>query len=195
MNEPDAPADEPTRSDKMHAGTRALQERYGSEEAGARTARSVRADLSADMQGFIERREFFFLATADETGRADGAFRAGPPGFVRALDARTIAFEDFDGNGAFMSLGNIVVNPRVGLLFVDFTRGKRVRVGGVAEVLDGEAAQGLIAGARRVVRVRVTHAHTNCPSHVPFLVRPGPLQRAARALFDWARRLKYRLRP
>lgn len=178
----------------MHPGTRAMQERFGTVALGTRTARSVRSELSADMRGFINQREFFFLATADETGRADGGFRAGPRGFVRAPDAHTVAFEDFDGNGAFMSLGNIAVNPSVGLLFIDFSRAKRVRVGGTAEILDGAAAADVIPGAKRVVRVRVSHAHANCPSHVPFLVPPGPLHRAARAAFDLARKIKYRIK-
>jgi predicted pyridoxine 5'-phosphate oxidase superfamily flavin-nucleotide-binding protein len=119
----------------------------------------------------VRSQEWFFWATADETGRTDCSFRAGPRGFVRVIDEGTLAFEDYDGNGSFMSLGNLSVNPSVAVLFVDFEHAKRLRVGGVAEVLDGDAAAGTIPGAKRVVRIRVTHAHLNCPRHIPYLVK------------------------
>ncbi|MFN7953341.1 MAG: pyridoxamine 5'-phosphate oxidase family protein [bacterium] len=159
------------RPDKLHPGAIELQQRYGTRELGARVAKSVQPRLTAKEAEFVRAQEWFFWATADEGGRTDCSFRAGPRGFVHVLDERTLAFADYDGNGAFMSLGNIVVNPSVALLFVDFEHAKRLRVGGVAEILDGARAAELIGGAERVVRVRITHAHANCPRHIPYLVK------------------------
>ena len=159
------------RPDKMHAGSLALQQRYGTHELGMRVAKSVAPQLSEKEAVFVRAQEWFFCATADELGRTDCSFRAGPRGFVHVLDERTLAWEDYDGNGAFMSLGNIQLNPSVALLFVDFEHAKRLRVGGTAEILDGDAAAAVVPGAKRVVRVRITHAHANCPRHVPYLVK------------------------
>lgn len=159
------------RPDKMHAGTLELQARFGTAEFGMRVAKSVKPRLDAREIELVRRQEWFFWATADETGRPDCSFRSGPRGFVKVLDERTLAFEDYDGNGAFMSLGNLLVNPAVALLFVDFEHAKRLRVGGTAEILDGEAAAAVVPGARRAVRIHVTHTHANCPRHVPYLVK------------------------
>jgi predicted pyridoxine 5'-phosphate oxidase superfamily flavin-nucleotide-binding protein len=165
------PSVDVARPDKMHAGTIAMQERFGTRELGARVARGVHARLSAAETAFVGTQEWFFLATADDTGRADCSFRAGPRGFVHVIDERTLAFEDYDGNGSFMSLGNLSVNPSVALLFIDFEHAKRLRVGGVAEVLDGADVEAVVPGAKRAVRIRVTHLHFNCPRHIPYLVK------------------------
>ncbi len=160
-----------SRPDKMHRGTLELQARFGTAELGSRVARSVQPRLDAREMELVRNQEWFFWATADETGRPDCAFRSGPRGFVKVIDERTLAFEDYDGNGAFMSLGNLMVNPSVALLFVDFEHAKRLRVGGTAELLDAADAAAIVAGAKRVVRIHVTHAHANCPRHVPYLVK------------------------
>lgn len=159
------------RPDKMHRGTLELQARFGTAELGSRVARSVQPILDAREMELVRSQEWFFWATADDTGRPDCSFRSGPRGFVKVIDERTLAFEDYDGNGAFMSLGNLLVNPPVALLFVDFERAKRLRVGGTAEILDGSEAAAVVPGAKRVVRIRVTHTHANCPRHVPYLVK------------------------
>ena len=65
----------------------------------------------------------FFLATADAEGRPQCSYKGGEPGFVRVLDERTLAFPSYDGNGMYLSAGNVLVNPHVGLLFIDFERG------------------------------------------------------------------------
>lgn len=159
------------RPDKMHRGTLELQARFGTTELGSRVAKSVQPKLDDREMALVRNQEWFFLATADDTGRPDCAFRSGPRGFVKVIDERTLAFEDYDGNGAFMSLGNLLVNPTVALLFVDFERAKRLRVGGTAELLEGADAAAIEPDAKRVVRIHVTHTHANCPRHVPYLVK------------------------
>ena len=74
----------------------------------------------------------FFIATADEEGRPQCSYKGGDPGFVRVLDERTIAFPGYDGNGMYLTFGNALVNPHVGLLFVDFEGRKRLRLNGIA---------------------------------------------------------------
>lgn len=155
--------------DKMHTGTLAMQERYGTIKAGARIAATVRNHLNSQEMEFIEKQAWFFMASADEQGRPDCSFRGGSPGFVKVLDHKTLVFPDYKGNGSFMSLGNFQVNPQVGLLFIDFQRAKRIRVGGLVDILDGEEAGRIIPGADRLVRICVTHAHPNCSRYIPSL--------------------------
>src|SRR6201991_5317650 len=92
--------------------------------------------ISADDRAFIERMDMFFLATADAEGRPNCSYKGGDPGFVRVLDEHTVAFPSYDGNGMFVSAGNLLVNPEVGMLFVDFTakRPSRLRLNGVASI-------------------------------------------------------------
>ena len=106
-----------------HEGSRELQDR--STRAGWPTgSRSVkvRDAIDDDDRAFIESMDMLFLATADADGRPECSYKGGEPGFVRVLDERTIAFPGYDGNGMFMSFGNVLVNPEVGLLFISFER-------------------------------------------------------------------------
>ncbi len=117
-------------------------------------------------RAFIERCSMFFLATADAAGRPDCSYKAGPPGFVRIVDERTLAFPDYDGNGMFRSLGNILVNPHVGLLFVDFERPGRRRVNGWATLSDNDPLLLEYPGAQLVVRVEAREIFRNCSHSV-----------------------------
>jgi hypothetical protein len=128
--------------------------------------RIVHDSIDADDRAFIEARDMFFLATADAEGAPQCSYKGGEPGFVRVLDERTIAFPSFDGNGMYLSLGNLTANPRVGLLFVDFEGQKRLRLNGVASV---DAEDPLLAGyprAQCVVRVAATQVFPNCPRYI-----------------------------
>ncbi|MCB1686111.1 MAG: pyridoxamine 5'-phosphate oxidase family protein [Pseudomonadales bacterium] len=123
---------------------------------------------------FLQRFEsapYFFLATSDDQGRCDCSFKGGGNGLIRLLDPRSFAFPDFDGNGAFMSIGNILVNPHVGCLFLDFQDGARLRVNGRAEVLHGRD-QNLFERADRVILVQIDQVIPNCAQHIP-LMRPA----------------------
>ena len=77
--------------------------------------------LSPQMVEFIARMDLMFVSTADEHGECDCTIRAGPRGFLRVLDERTVAWPEFNGNGVMASMGNILENPHAGLLMVDFT--------------------------------------------------------------------------
>ena len=112
-----------------HDASRRLQDRFDTRRLADRIEdRIVHDSIDDDDRAFIEARDMFFLATADEDGFPTCSYKGGDPGFVRVLDERTIAFPSYDGNGMFLSLGNLTQNPRVGLLFIDFDGQKRLRL-------------------------------------------------------------------
>ncbi|HEU4703821.1 MAG TPA: pyridoxamine 5'-phosphate oxidase family protein [Conexibacter sp.] len=157
-------------SDSYHDGARRLQDRFDTRRLADRLDERFlqRAEIDADDRAFIERMDMFFLATADADGRPQCSYKGGEPGFVRVLDATTIAFPNYDGNGMYLSMGNLAVNPHVGLLFVDFTaqRPSRLRLNGVASVDEHDELVASCPGAQFVVRVRATQVFPNCPRYI-----------------------------
>jgi predicted pyridoxine 5'-phosphate oxidase superfamily flavin-nucleotide-binding protein len=148
-------------------GQRELQDRFDSRRIADRLEQvTVHAELSDGDVAFIEGSAMFFLATADLDGWPDVSYKGGRPGFVRCLDRRTIAFPSYDGNGMFRSLGNIVVNGRVALLFVDFAQPDRLRVHGTAVIAAADPLLPTWEGAQAVVRVTVVRAFPNCPRYI-----------------------------
>ena len=118
-----------------HDGSLHLQDHFDTRRLADRIEeRLMRSTIGDDERAFIERLDMFFLATADAAGRPQCSYKGGDPGFVRVLDEHTLAFPSFDGNGMYLSLGNVRVNPHVGLLFIDFRarRPSRLRVNGIA---------------------------------------------------------------
>ena len=150
-----------------HEGSRAMQDRFDSRRIADRLEEvTVHTAFSADDRAMIERSAMFFLATADADGWPDCSYKGGVPGFVRVVGPGTLEFPSYDGNGMFRSLGNIVANPKVGLLFVDFDQRHRTRVNGIASVLDDAASLALFEGAQAVVRVEVDRIFPNCPRYI-----------------------------
>jgi predicted pyridoxine 5'-phosphate oxidase superfamily flavin-nucleotide-binding protein len=128
--------------ERYNAGSRELQDRFDTRRLADRLdARTARDHIRSEDAQFIERMDMFFLATADASGRPQCSYKGGEPGFVRVLDARTLAFPNYDGNGMYLSWGNALVNPHVGLLFIDFVaeRPSRLRVEGVLPAGDPAA--------------------------------------------------------
>src|SRR5262245_11470512 len=114
---------------------RRLQDRFDIRPLPDRLGEAIRPDRLTDKErAFIERQDMFFLATADAEGRPNCSYKGGDPGFVRVLDERTVAFPSWDGNGMYLSAGNVLENPHVGMLFIDFERQNRLRLNGVASV-------------------------------------------------------------
>jgi predicted pyridoxine 5'-phosphate oxidase superfamily flavin-nucleotide-binding protein len=150
-----------------HHGNRRLQERFDTRRLADRLEdRTVRDHIDDDDRAFIEARDMFFLATSDEEGRPQCSYKGGDPGFVRVLDERTIAFPSYDGNGMYLSAGNMLVNPHVGLLFIDFEGRKRLRLSGIASVADDDPLLADYPEAQMVVRVRATEVFPNCPRYI-----------------------------
>ncbi len=159
-------------SELYHDGHRHWQDRFDARRLADRIEeRLARPTLGPEERAFIEARDLFFLATADDRGRPTCSYKGGDPGFVRVLDERTLAFPLYDGNGTFLSAGNLRVNPHVGLLFIDFERGRRLRVEGAAEASAEDPRRGDWPGARLVVRVTVRHAYPNCTRYIHRLVK------------------------
>jgi predicted pyridoxine 5'-phosphate oxidase superfamily flavin-nucleotide-binding protein len=151
-----------------HEGMRRLQDARETRPLADRLAKvTVRQQFTDEDRAFIERCAMFFLATADAEGHPDCSYKGGVPGFVRVAGDHTLAFPDYDGNGMYRSLGNVLVNPHVGLLFVDFEQPRRIRVNGRATI--GTAEDPMLAefpGAVFVVRVHATHIFPNCPRYI-----------------------------
>ena len=146
---------------------RRLQDRFDTRRLADRLdEKRVRDWIDDDDRAFIERVDMFFLATADAEGRPQCSYKGGDPGFVRVLDERTIAFPVYDGNGMFLSAGNALVNPHVGLLFISFEERKRMRLNGVASVVDGDPLLAEYPEAQLVVRVTATEVFPNCPRYI-----------------------------
>ena len=153
-----------------HAGSRSLQDQFDSRRIADRLAEvQLHTAFTDEDRAFIERSPMFFLATADLDGRPDCSHKGGLPGFVRVEDERTLTFPDYDGNGMFRSLGNISVNPWIGVLFIDFTRPRRLRVNGTATLHPGDPLLAEYPGARLIVRVHAEQVFPNCPRYIPHL--------------------------
>lgn len=151
----------------FHEGSRALQGRFDTRRIADRIDEKwIKGVIGADDRAFVERADMFFLATADGQGSPTCSYKGGDPGFVRVVDERTIAFPHYDGNGMFLSAGNVLVNPRVGLLFIDFERGHRMRMEGTATIDDCDPLMEHYPEAQFVVRVRANRVFPNCPRYI-----------------------------
>lgn len=164
-----------------------LQARYGTgRRAASFYEKQVLDHLNAEMQEFVARMEMVFIATASAEGDADCSFRAGPPGFVRVVDQKRLLYPEYRGNGVMASLGNVVENGHIGMLFIDFygsTVGLHVngaaRIVENAELVASDRWHAAIGdGSRhggpqpeRWVAVDVEEAYIHCSKHVPLLTK------------------------
>ena len=151
-----------------HDGSRRLQDRFDTRRLADRLDDRYRSRpvIDADDRAFIERLDMFFLATADAEGRPQCSYKGGDAGFVRVLDERTIAFPNYDGNGMYLTAGNLAVNPHVGLLFINFEVRKRLRLNGIASHSDGDPLMGEYQEAQFITRVEATQVFPNCPRYI-----------------------------
>jgi predicted pyridoxine 5'-phosphate oxidase superfamily flavin-nucleotide-binding protein len=150
-----------------HQGSRQLQDRFQTRPLADRMQEVIaHAEFTEGDRAFIESRAMFFLATADAEGRPDCSYKGGRPGFVRVVGPHTLAFPSYDGNGMFKSLGNVLVNPHVGLLFIDFESPRRLRVNGRASVNADDPLLAEFVGAQLIVRVETEAIFPNCPRYI-----------------------------
>ena len=164
----------------VSATTRAREScRTASTPAGWRivsTSASVRDVILDEDRAFIERMDMFFLASADEGGQPQCSYKGGDPGFIRVLDERTLAFPNYDGNGMYLSLGNVLVNAQIGMLLIDFVseRPSRMRIEGTASIAEHDELAWEYPGAQFVVR----RARAAPVSELPALHPPHGARRA-----------------
>jgi hypothetical protein len=150
-----------------HEGMRRLQDARETRPIADRLQQvTVRSAFTDEDRAFIERCPMFFIATADAEGRPDCSYKGGLPGFVRVVDERTLAIPDYDGNGMYRSWGNVLANPHVGLLFLDFEKPKRLRVNGTAQVREDDPLRAEFPGSVFIVRVAAELIFPNCPRYI-----------------------------
>jgi uncharacterized protein len=146
-------------------GARANAERLESHPA-------ARDALTPELARFIAERDSFFLATASREGWPYVQHRGGPPGFLKVLDQRTLAFADFSGNRQYLSLGNLAENDRVHLFLMDWAHARRLKIWGRAEVVEDAGViealmpRGYEAHPERAIRIRVEAWDMNCNQHI-----------------------------
>ncbi|MBF6413198.1 pyridoxamine 5'-phosphate oxidase family protein [Nocardia cyriacigeorgica] len=162
-------------------GEHELQERHGTQDRARRFYDDqVRDRLNEQMIDFVGRMDMAFIATADANGECDASFRAGEPGFLHVIDAQTIAYPEYRGNGVLASLGNINTNPHIGILLIDFMRDLiGLHINGSARIVDDLALRTWVPGlpssrrgreAQLWVVVDVEEAYIHCRKHIPHLV-------------------------
>jgi len=150
-----------------HEGNRQLQEQFDTTRIAGRIEELLVSDtISPHDAAFIQSRDMFFLATADDAGLPNCSYKGGEPGFVRVIDEHTVAFPNFDGNGMYLSMGNVLVNPAVGMLFIDFERGHRMRLNGNASIDPNDPLLAEYPEAQFIVRVRAREVFPNCPRYI-----------------------------
>src|SRR5689334_9023711 len=166
-----------------HDGNRQLQDRFDSRRISDRLEEKLtRTAFTADDKAFIESLPYFFIATADAHGRPDCSHKGGMPGFVRVTGPSELAFPDYDGNGMFKSLGNILVNLEVGILFIAMHgKPQRLRVNGRASVSDRDPLIAETVGAQLMVRIAARAIFPNCPRYVASMQLVEPSVYAPRA--------------
>ena len=165
-------------------GERKLQKKYNTcKSSNSFYKTQVLNFLNLEMQKFISEQEMVFLSTADAKGECDASFRAGPKSFVKVLDNNTIIFPEFKGNGVMASMGNIIENPQIGLMFIDFFDSSiGLHVNGKAEIITEHQAGKLVNPIDKAkaekdgkhktklwIKVEVEEAFIHCSKHIPKL--------------------------
>ena len=150
-----------------HDAQRALQDRFDTRRIADRLEEvKVHATLTESDRSFIESRDMFFLATVDPEGWPTCSYKGGDPGFVKVVDDTTLAFPCYDGNGMYLSMGNVVSGGKVGMLFLDFEHPKRIRVEGTAALNFDDPIKRAWPEAQFVARVTVARVYPNCPLYI-----------------------------
>lgn len=180
-----------------HSGSRELQDHFDSRRTADRLEEvNTHRVFSESDRAFINAASMFFLATANEEGWPECSYKGGLPGFVRVTGESSLAFPDYDGNGMFRSLGNVTVNPHVGLLFINFEKPSRLRLNGLASVHTADPLLDEFPGSQCIVRVQAERIFPNCPRYIhtmqliqhsiyapgPDIIPPEP---------DWKRNANY----
>ena len=154
---------------------KAVQEQKGSRRGYARMEQSGgwETEVTDELREYVADLDMFYLATATASGQPYVQYRGGPPGFLKALDAKTLAFADFGGNRQYLTVGNLGENPKAFLFLMDYANRRRVKVWGTARAAEGDAA--LLARlsdpaypgkVERAIVFTVTAWDVNCPQHI-----------------------------
>jgi len=159
---------------RYHDGQREFQDRFDTRRLADRLGEAASETFNEAFVRFIEARDMFFIASTDDEGCPDCSYKGGDPGFVRVVDETTLAFPVYDGNGMFRTIGNLHLNPSIGLLFIDFESGTRLRVNGEASIDFDDELTADYQGALCVVRVHARTIFANCRRYVHEYQRVAP---------------------
>jgi predicted pyridoxine 5'-phosphate oxidase superfamily flavin-nucleotide-binding protein len=147
---------------------RKLQDDFGTRALSDRLREAIfNTEFDDDNKAFIEHSSSFFLSSIDHQGRPTVSHKGGDAGFVKIIDKNTLIFPSYNGNGMYLSMGNISANPQVGLLFISFETPRRVRMQGTATVSKDPVLMAHYQEAELVVSVQLTELWINCPRYVP----------------------------
>jgi len=150
-----------------HEGMRKLQDQRDTRRIADRLEEViVHSTFTQDDCTFIQECAMVFVATADSKGLPDCSYKGGLPGFVRVIDDQTLALPDYDGNGMYRSWGNLLVNPHVGLLFIDFEKQNRLRVNGTAAISADDELRDEFPGSVFIIRVNAEKIFPACPRYI-----------------------------
>jgi predicted pyridoxine 5'-phosphate oxidase superfamily flavin-nucleotide-binding protein len=175
---------------------KAAQTRNGSRAQNQRMAERAgpNAELTDREAAFVAARDSFYLATVSETGWPYVQHRGGPPGFLKVIDSRTLAFADFGGNRQFVSVGNAAANDRVALLLMDYGQQLRLKLLGRMRMHDlGDAPPELVfevelpdyrARIERVAVITVEAFDWNCPQHITPRFTEAEVRKSVQSLLD-----------
>jgi predicted pyridoxine 5'-phosphate oxidase superfamily flavin-nucleotide-binding protein len=154
-------------SDIYRKGHRKLQDQFDTRRMADRLDEAIVRDRFDDEDAaFIQSLDMFFLATVDDRGYSTCSYKGGTPGFVRVVDSRTLAFPNYDGNGMYLSMGNIAQTRQVGMLFIDFENQTRMRVQGEATIDANDPLMAAYPEAQFIVRVKAREVFPNCPRYI-----------------------------
>lgn len=146
---------------------RALQDKFEARKLADKVAGIIIHDeVMDDEKAFIESRDFFFLTTLTETGHPTVSHKGGAPGFVQVADNNTLVFPSYDGNGMYLSMGNIAARAKIGMLFIAFDTPHRIRVQATAELSDDPAWKAKFPGCELVVKAKIDQMWMNCPRYI-----------------------------
>lgn len=187
---------------------RAMQRRMGSRASYARLdqAEDRRDALTEREAEFIHGRDGFYQATVSETGWPYVQFRGGTAGFLKVLDAKTLAYADFRGNLQYISVGNLEGNDRVSLLLMDYANQRRLKILGRVRLVNETEDPALLARLKlpqyraeveRAFVITVEGYDWNCPQHITPRFTEAEIEQAVqplRAELEQARRELARLR-
>ena len=129
-------------------------------------AANVAEFIQDEHRSFIESRDFFFLSSADADGMPTVSYKGGAPGFIHIINPKTLVFPNYDGNGMFLSVGNLNETAKVGMLFIDMETPHWVRLQGTATVSADDPEMSRCPGANMVIRVAVESCFLNCGRYI-----------------------------
>lgn len=151
----------------FHQGMRQLQDARETRRIADRLEEKiVHNTFTEDDREFIQKCAMVFVATANADGHPESSYKGGLPGFIRIINEQTLVIPDYDGNGMYRSWGNILVNPHVGLLFIDFENQSRLRVNGTASISADDPLIAEYPGAVFIIRFIADKIFPACPRYI-----------------------------